>query len=328
MTLRYRALIERRLSGAPCPVAPVLFWKHHPIADQDGGALCRATLDFQARFDCDLIKISPAATYQLPDYGLRDAWCGDPIGRRYVTHPVITRPDDWSQLPRLNPRQGFIARFGQCVRMVRREAPTDVPVIITVFDPMFQALTLAGQQVIQEHLRLAPDAVDEGLARITKNTVELIQHLTDQGADGIFLASQHAIGSVFPAPVFERHAMPGVRTCLEAMAGRQFNMVHLHGTEVHADLFSRLAGVTIHYDMWARNPPPQRFLDAGCAVATGPSPALLASDAPDHEVASACTELLRLSGRTILSPGCSLPLSVTAERMDLISAIARYGYAA
>ena len=122
--------------------------------------------------------------------------------------------------------------------------------------------------------------------------------------------------------------MPGLLACLEVMAGPQFNMVHVHGAEVHADLFARLPGATVHYDMWADNPPPQRFLDAGCAVATGPSPALLASDAPDHEVASACTELLRLSGRTILSPGCSLPLSVTAERMDLISAIARYVYAA
>lgn len=323
MTLRYRALVEQRLSGAPCPAAPVLFWKHHPIADQDGGALCRATLDFQARFDCDLIKISPAATYQLPDYGLRDAWRGDPIGRREVTHTVLTRPEDWPKLPRLNPRGGFVARFGQCVRLVRRAAPPDVPVIITVFDPMFQALTLAGRRVIQEDLRVAPDAVDAGLARITENTVELIHHLIDQGADGIFLASQHATSRVFPESVFDRHAMPGVLACLDAMAAAQFNMVHVHGSAVHTDLFARLSGAVIHYDMWAANPPPQRFLDAGCSVATGPSPSLLASDAPDDEVTAACAALLRVGGRTILSPGCSVPLAVSAHRMRLMSAAAR-----
>jgi uroporphyrinogen decarboxylase len=326
MTLRYRALVERRLSGAPCPGVPVLFWKHHPIVDQDGAALCRSTLDFQDRFDCDLIKISPAATYQLPDYGLRDAWRGDSIGRRDVTQTVIKRPDDWARLPRLDPREGFVARFGECVRMVRREAPPEMPVIITVFDPMFQALTLAGEPVIQEHLRAAPDAVDIGLARITENTVDLIHHLIGQGAEGIFLASQHATRSVFPGPVFDRHGMPGVLTCLEAMAGLQFNMVHVHGAEVHADLFARLSGVTIHYDMWADNSPPQRFLDAGCSVATGPSPALLASEAPDDEVTAACLALLRLGGRTILSPGCSVPLAVSSQRMGLISASARSKY--
>ena len=117
--------------------------------------------------------------------------------------------------------------------------------------------------------------------------------------------------------------MPGLLACLEVMAGPQFNMVHVHGAEVHADLFARLPRATVHYDMWADNPPPQRFLDAGCAVATGPSPALLASDAPDDEVTAACAALLRVGGRTILSPGCSLPLSVSAERMGLMSKSAR-----
>lgn len=323
MKLRYRALLDRRLSGASCPMAPVLFWKHHPIADQDAARLCRATLDFQTRFDCDLIKISPAATYQLPDYGLQDAWRGDPIGRRAVTKTVITRPEDWLRLPRLDPRRGFVARFGECVRMVRHEASPDIPVIITVFDPMFQALTLAGEEAIKEHLRTAPDAVDQGLQRITENTVELIHHLVGQGAEGIFLAIQHAVRSVFTEPMFDRHGLPSVRACLEAMPRSFLDMVHLHGAEVHSDLLLGLSDATIHYDMWADNPPPERFLDAGSAVATGPSPALLASDANDDEVTAACAALLRMGRRTILSPGCSTPLSVGTERLRLMSRIAR-----
>lgn len=318
-TLRYRALVERRLAGDVSTTAPVLFWKHHPVADQDGPALCRAALEFQAVSDCDLLKISPAATYQLPDYGLQDRWNGDPIGRRQVTRTVIRQTEDWLQLPRLDPRSGFVARFGECVRMVRADASPDVPVIITVFDPMFQAVTLAGEPAIQRHLREAPEAVDEGLRRITANTVELIRYLIGQGADGIFLAAQHAIGSVFSESVFKRHAMPGVFACLEAMAGSPFNMVHVHGAGIHDGLFVPLEGCTVHYDMWADNPPPQRFLDAGVAVATGPSPALLASDAPDADVTAACRALLAAGTRTILSPGCSVPLAVGADRLRLIS---------
>lgn len=323
MTLRYRPLLEQRLSGEPCPATPVLFWKHHPIADQDAAALCRAALEFQAVFDCDLVKISPAATYQLPDYGLEDAWRGDPIGRRAVTKTVIEHPEDWLRLPRLDPRRGFVARFGECVRMVRKETAPEIPVIITVFDPMFQALTLAGQQVIHAHLNEAPDMVDQGLARITENTTELIGHLIDQGAEGIFLASQHAIRSVFAREVFATHGMPGVRACLDAMDGLQHNMVHVHGSEVHHDLFGQLIGTTIHYDMWADNPPPERFLDAGCAVATGPSQALLASQASDQDVLAACADLVNLGGRTILSPGCSTPLAVDADRLRLLTDAAR-----
>ncbi|MBB3753082.1 uroporphyrinogen decarboxylase [Mycolicibacterium sp. BK634] len=323
MTLRYRALLERRLSGEPSPATPVLFWKHHPVADQDAAALCRATLDFQSEFDCDIVKISPAATYQLPDYGLEDDWRGDPIGRRTVTKTVIRHPEDWLRLGRVDPRRGFVARFGECVQMVRDATAPEVPVIITVFDPMFQALTLAGQEVIHAHLSAAPDAVDEGLARITENTTELISHLIGQGAEGIFLASQHAIRSVFARDVFARHGMPGVRACLDTMDGLMLNMVHVHGAQVHDDLFAELAGATIHYDMWADNPTPERFLDAGCAVATGPSQALLASAAPDEDVLAACAEVVNRGGRTILSPGCSTPLAVGAERLRLLTGAAR-----
>ena len=323
MTLRYRPLLERRLAGDACPTAPVLFWKHHPVADQDGAALCRATLDFQDRFDCDVVKISPAATYQLPDYGLRDAWLGDSNGRRAVTATVVHAPEDWLRLPRLDPGRGFIARFGECLAMVRREVPPEVPVIITVFDPMIQAVFLAGREAIDAHLRDAPDAVAAGLNRITENTVELINHLRGAGADGIFLACQYATRDDLPLHLFERHAMPTIRDCLDVMAGAPVNMVHVHGAGIHDEPFARLDGVTIHYDMWADNPAPTRFLDAGCAVATGPSPALLASDAPDEEVAAACAVVLDTGGRTILSPGCSVPLAVDAQRLQRISTAAR-----
>lgn len=325
--LRHRDLVERRLAGDTSTTAPVLFWKHHPVADQDGPALCRAALDFQARFDCDILKISPAATYQLPDYGLRDEWRGDPIGRRRVTRTVIRAADDWLRLPRLDPGRGFVARFGECVRMVRAETAPDVPVIITVFDPMFQGVTLAGEALIHRHLRDVPDAVDEGLRRIAENTVDLIDHLIGWGADGIFLAVQHAIRSVFSRAVFEEHAMPGISDCLEAMAGSPLNLVHVHGADIHDGIFARLGDSTIHYDMWADNVAPQRFLEAGCAVATGPSPSLLGSAAPDADVTAACEVLLAAGPRTILSPGCSVPLAVGADRLRLISDAARRGCA-
>jgi len=323
LMLRYRALLERRLGGEPCPITPVLLWRHHPIADQDGAGLARATLDFQSRFDCDLIKISPASSYQLPDYGLRDSWRGDPIGRREVTATVIRRPDDWLALPLLNPQGGFVARFGECVRMVRGKTPAEVPVIITVFDPVFQAVTLAGHELLRAHLTQTPDAVVAGLNRITENTVALISHFVGQGADGIFLASQHATMNDFPHQVFARYGMPGLRACVEAMNGSIYNMLHVHGAGIHDDLFAALTGLTVHYDMWADNPPPTRFLDAGCAVATGPSQGQLACPVTADDVTAACTALLELGGRTILAPGCSIPLAVGADQMRLMSTLAR-----
>ena len=191
--------------------------------------------------------------------------------------------------------------------------------IITVFDPMIQAVTLAGREVIDAHLRDEPDAVAAGLRRITENTVDLIAHLRGAGADGIFLACQYATRNDLALPVFEHYAMPPIHACLDAMAGAPVNMVHVHGAAIHSEPFARLPGITVHYDMWADNPSPARFLDAGCAVATGPAPDLLASDAPDDDVIAACAAVLDVDGPLILSPGCSVPLAAGAKRLRLLT---------
>ncbi len=322
---RYRPLVETVLSGGAADVCPVFFWKHHPVADQAADTLAAATIAFQERFDCDIIKITPSSTYQLPDYGLRDAWAGCGIGRRVILNTVVQQPGDWTRLPSLNPRSGFTGHLAGTAGMVRQDCPWRMPVVMTVFNPLFQAASLAGLARLQDHMRDCPDAVEAGLRRLTANTVALIERLAADGVDGIFLATQHAVAGIFTAAEYARFGLPGDRACLDAAAGLPFNMLHLHGEGIHAEIFDDFADVTLHYDSVAGNPAPARWLAAGFAVGTGPSPTLLASDQPASAIADACEAILaeRGRGRILLSAGCSVPLDVAADRLDAITATAR-----
>ena len=326
MTLRYRNLVQAALSGQDTPNCPVLMWKHHPERDQDACALAAATVEFQDLFDCDIVKISPASTYQLKDHGLEDAWRGDPIGRRAVVRTVIDTADDWRRLAEIDPLQGFTGEFVACAKIVRRHFPASVPVIITVFNPMFQAAMLAGMDRLGEHLRDAPDAVQEGLDRLLDNTLALIESLAAAGVDGVFFASQQAQTSMLPVNVYAEYGLPGDLACLSlARSALPLNMLHLHGVGVHADLFSDLTDVVLHYELDAESPRPEVLLSQGRPVSTGPGPGLLAANPPTARIDEACASVLdRCQGRGfILSPGCSVRLATEPASLHAITRAAR-----
>jgi uroporphyrinogen decarboxylase len=102
-------------------------------------------------------------------------------------------------------------------------------------------------------------------------------------------------------------------------------MLHLHGNQVHPGLFQNPSGVMLHYDASLGNPAPEAMLSERRPVSTGPAPALLASGAPVTAVESECEAILSAcKGQGfILSPGCSTPLAVTAERVRAVIAAAR-----
>lgn len=270
-TLRGWDLLRSILAREPFETPAVAFWKHHPVADQDARSLAEATLAFQRRVDCDFVKLTPASSYQLVDYGLRDQWIPDGIGRRTVTHRPVTVPDDWLRITARRPGAGFTGEILRAAALVRRALPREIPLVATIFNPVFQAVALAGERVFGAHRQTAADRVDQGLATLTRNTVALIGALRDAGVDGFYLASQHA-------------GMPcsGDAACAAAMRG-SLSIMHLHGEGVNLDAVPRGIDV-LHYDctlpgnpsvnaamrrfrgIVASVEPPAPILAGGCAI--------------------------------------------------------------
>lgn len=322
---RYLDLVEQAAQGRHGAAVPVAFWKHHPVADQRSDRLADATCAFQARFDCDLVKITPASSFQLRDLGQTDAWTGDPIGRRDFGPGPVTGPDDWLRLAEMRVEDRHLSEHLIAARLVRARVPAHVPVLQSIFDPLFQLRILAGK-LWQAHLRDCPEVLAIALAVLTERTCRIVGEFMETGVDGIFLAVQHAAAHESPGDSFATMGLPQGLRCLAAAGPDSLNFVHLHGEAIPARLLDAFPGTTVHFSFDA-NPTLDEGRRAGPEVrlSGGMAPARLAT-LPAEAVARETAQLLgRMRGRRFtLGAGCALR-QATPDRAVLVAISAARG---
>ncbi len=205
--MNHRDRIETCLSGAKPDRSPIAFWRHFPVADQNADNLARMTLAFQNRFDFDIVKITPASSYCLIDWGALDGWQGNPEGTRAYSNRVIHHPDDWLKLPPLNPSSGNLSDILSAVRKIKQGVGLETPVIQTIFNPLSQAKNLAGQETLLDHIKNHPDELKVGLHTISQSIIRFIDSLMKIGIDGIFYAVQHAQTQIISKTQFSKFSL-------------------------------------------------------------------------------------------------------------------------
>ena len=225
---------------------PIALWRHFPVDDQDPIRLAAATLNFQEIYDFDLIKVTPASSYCLKDWGVKDQWEGNPEGTRRYTKHVIDNPSDWEKLKPLNPKFGFLGQQLECLKLLQN-AREITPVIQTIFNPLSQAKNLAGEEKLITHLRLHPDAVLKGLETIALSTKQFIEAAIDVGIDGIFYAIQHARSGSLAIDEYTAFGKILDLEILKISRSLFFNMLHLHGTSVFFNEISNYPIETINW---------------------------------------------------------------------------------
>ncbi len=233
----HRERIQACLSGEPTDRIPIALWRHFPQEDQNPETLAAATLKFQETYDFDIVKVTPASSFAVKDWGAEDEWRGNPEGSRDYTRRVIHKPQDWETLQTLDPSAPHLAGQLACLRLIRKNLSPETPVIQTIFNPLAQAKNLAGNDLLLEHIQKYPEAVMEGLQTITKTTIKFIEAARETGIDGIFYAIQHAQGSLLELDEYKSIALSFDQMTLSAAEGLWCNMLHLHGSDVYFSLF-------------------------------------------------------------------------------------------
>jgi uroporphyrinogen decarboxylase len=230
-----RARLETCLSGKRPDRMPVALWRHFPVDDQTPEGLASAALGFQRLYDFDFIKVTPASSFCLKDWGVQDEWQGAAEGTRVYTRKIINAPEDWTRLSILDPLHGCLGEQLVCLRLLVEECSTgldSVPVIQTIFSPLAQAKNLAGADLLLIHLRQFPEAVHAGLKVIAESTLRFIELTRTLGIAGIFYAVQQASYSLLSDDEYERFGRPYDLQVLEPASDFWLNMVHLHGNAV------------------------------------------------------------------------------------------------
>jgi uroporphyrinogen decarboxylase len=248
MTLTKRERLEKTIRGDETDRVPVALWRHWPGDDQRAVDLADATVAFQRRWDFDFVKVSPASSFCIADYGVQDRWVGSLEGTREYTRRAVERSLDWTELRVLGPSRGTLARQIDTLNLLKEAFGSDVPYIQTVFSPLAQAKNIAGQDVLIEHMRTAPDRLKTGLNTITESTLRFIDAMRRTGVSGIFYAIQHASHAVMNATEYQEFGRFYDMQILAALPDDWwFNVMHLHG---NAPMFELVADYPVQVINW------------------------------------------------------------------------------
>lgn len=243
----HRERLQTCISGGRPDRTPVALWRHFPVDDQSPETLAAAQIAFQRSFDFDLVKVTPASSFCLKDWGADDVWEGDTEGTRRYIKSVVREPSDWERLPVLDPQKGYLGGQLACLRAIRQELGPDTPILQTIFSPLAQAKHLAADDLLLVHLRKYPDAVMKGLETIAQTARRFVVAARETGIDGIFYAVQHAQASLMPADEFARFSRVPDLSVLEAADGLWCNMLHIHGDDIY---FDAVADYPVHIINW------------------------------------------------------------------------------
>ncbi|MGB9896711.1 uroporphyrinogen decarboxylase family protein [Thermanaerothrix sp.] len=309
--LNHYTRLERCLAGEDVDRIPIALWRHFPVDDQHPERLAKAIVQFQSTYDFDFIKVTPASSYCLRDWGITDQWEGDPEGTRTYLHHPVAHPEDWLKLPPLNPYQGALGDMLSTLRTLKHRFAGQVPILQTIFSPLAQAKNLAGEERLILHLRTAPDALHAGLQRITESTLAFVGALKELGIDGIFYAVQHARFDVLSPLEFSEFGRAYDLKILDAARDFWLNVGHIHGEHI---MFSLIQDYPVQILNWHDRQTTPTLREAltrvSGAVCGGLSQwSTMALGNPEDVQREARQAIQETQGkRFILGTGCVLPI--------------------
>jgi uroporphyrinogen decarboxylase len=236
--ITHRKRIENCLSGVLPDKTPIALWRHFPVDDQTPDDLAKAIVGFQSLYGFDLVKVTPASSFCLKDWGVADEWQGNPEGTRQYTRRVIHSPEDWVKLPVLDPYKGSLGNQLTCLKMIIDDLGPNVPVIQTIFNPLSQAKNLIGNELLLVHLRRYPEALTLGLKTIAESTRNFIDAAKYTGIAGIFYAVQHANYQLLSESEYLEFGKAFDLEILKLVDDQWLNLLHLHGENIMFDLFT------------------------------------------------------------------------------------------
>ena len=316
----HKERIQASLQGEILDRPPVVLWRHFPVDDQHPRSLADATLHFQRTYDFDLVKVTPASSFCMKDWGVEDQWMGHTEGTRQYTKRLIQDPHDWETLPVLDPTAPHLAAQLECLRFIRAELGTETPLLQTVFSPLAQAKNLAGNETLIAHLRLYPEAVMKGLDTIAKTTRRFVEACLDTGIDGVFYAIQHAQASLLTFEEYQTFGLPHDRTSLEPAGELWCNLLHLHGHDVYFSLLNSLQFQIVNWHDRETYPSLSQAQEIFGGVICGGmrQDTLVYQDAAD--VRKEAADAIQQTGgkRFILGTGCVVP--IIASHGNLLTA--------
>jgi len=241
------SLIKATFNHEQTEKVPYSLWKHFVEADKTPEGLAQAQLDFQQKFDSDIMKISPHGSYCVVDFG---GILGDyqPVsGSRICERAPILSLSDWETLEPVDPNEGEFGAQIKAVELIHQQVENEVPTMMTIFSPFMVASKL--DPAILEHLFQDRKLLKEQINMLTRLMMEFTGAVLDAGTDGLFIATQHFNSSLPQEELQDFEFQPIKSILLEVTRKSTFNVLHLHGEKPYFRLateFPNVQGINWH----------------------------------------------------------------------------------
>src|SRR5512142_241602 len=96
--MNHRERVLAAVRGEPVDHVPVALWRHFPNDDQKPETLATRVVDFQRKFDVDLVKVTPASGYPAEIYGATFVDGKNREGTRSYTARPVNSLADWDKI--------------------------------------------------------------------------------------------------------------------------------------------------------------------------------------------------------------------------------------
>jgi uroporphyrinogen decarboxylase len=248
-----RERVQAALHGEPVDRVPISFWGHHYVAENSAAGLADETVRRAREFDWDYLKPQSRAQAFAEMWGL--AYTASPAAdRKYTTTRVpLEGAADLARLQPADPTTGALSEQIEALRQIRAAVGSDVPIIWTVFSPVMIARYLLPGDAAQvvEIARSDPAALAAGLEAISETLSDYVRACLDNGADGIFYATNLANRDLLTLDECARFQRPYDLRVLAAGAAAWFNVMHICRQEA---LFDAFTDYPVHAFSWALAP--------------------------------------------------------------------------
>ena len=324
--MNHRQRVQAALHHAPTDRVPVALWRHFPKDDLTAEGLAARVVEFQRKFDFDMVKVTPASGYPAEMYGatFRDGKNREGT-RAYLTRPVNAL-SDWDKLAPLDAKNPVFVRETAALKLVRQQLGGDAPILQTIFSPLNSAHNLASERLFDD-LRAQPDVLHRALKAITETTARFAVESLRAGADAIFFATQMATRKYLSEEEFREFGERYDLRVLDAIraAKPDFIFLHIHGADIY---FDRLAQWRVDVLNWhdrrtapslkqAREILRRSAAQNDQALAGGINEwDTLAAKSRDEIIAEARGAVAQTGGRGfILAAGCVIPVDTPEENI-------------
>ncbi|MFX1572502.1 MAG: uroporphyrinogen decarboxylase family protein [Promethearchaeota archaeon] len=231
-------LIKKAFKVEPTERVPYAIWKHFPEFDKTPEGLLKAQMDFQKKYDSDIMKISISGRAFASDFGAELGGYDPVSGSRICVKYPIEEIEDWGKIKNIEIDSGEFGNQIKALKLLHEKVDGKVPIMMTVFSPLMVASQIDPNIII--HFRKDPQQIKEHFKVIISTMRDFTKASLEAGANGIFLATQHFNNRLTEEERLEFAFKPMKSLIKNSLKKNNFLVLHLHGDNPDYNLATKL----------------------------------------------------------------------------------------